>query len=36
MTGGKNDGIFITDVTNASRTMLMDLEKLNWSEEICK
>lgn len=25
----------ITDVTNASRTMLMDLETLQWSEEMC-
>ena len=25
----------VTDVTNASRTMLMDLETLNWSEELC-
>ncbi len=26
---------FKTDATNASRTMLMDLEKLSWDEEIC-
>lgn len=25
----------VTDVTNASRTMLMDLETLDWSEELC-
>ena len=25
----------VTDVTNASRTMLMDLETLEWSEELC-
>ncbi len=26
----------VTDVTNASRTMLMDLETLEWSEELCE
>jgi glycerol kinase len=26
----------VTDVTNASRTMLMDLETLAWSEELCE
>ena len=35
MTGGVNGGIHVTDVTNASRTMLMDLEKLTWDEGIC-
>ena len=34
LTGGKNGGIHITDVTNASRTMLMNLETLNWDEEL--
>src|SRR5450755_251446 len=34
LTGGKNGGKHITDVTNASRTMLMDLETLSWDEEI--
>ena len=34
LTGGINGGKHITDVTNASRTMLMDLEKLQWSEEL--
>lgn len=29
------DGIHVTDVTNASRTMLMDLETLQWDESIC-
>ena len=24
----------VTDVTNASRTMLMDIESLNWSQEL--
>lgn len=34
MTGGADGGIHITDVTNASRTMLMDLKTLTWDEEI--
>jgi len=28
-------GRHVTDVTNASRTMLMDLETLSWDEELC-
>ncbi|OKL53341.1 glycerol kinase [Bowdeniella nasicola] len=34
MTGGVNGGVHVTDVTNASRTMLMDLESLSWDENI--
>ncbi|WP_071606238.1 glycerol kinase GlpK [Luteipulveratus halotolerans] len=34
MTGGTDGGIHVTDVTNASRTMLMDLETLQWDESI--
>jgi glycerol kinase len=34
LTGGTDGGLHITDVTNASRTMLMDLQKLAWDEEI--
>jgi glycerol kinase len=34
LTGGTNGGLHITDVTNASRTMLMDLETLQWDEDI--
>src|SRR6202021_1880034 len=30
----KATGRHVTDVTNASRTMLMDLESLDWSEEL--
>ncbi len=30
LTGGANGGVHVTDVTNASRTMLMDLETLEW------
>jgi glycerol kinase len=34
LTGGVEGGAHVTDVTNASRTMLMNLETLNWSESI--
>ncbi|MBE6484457.1 MAG: glycerol kinase GlpK, partial [Actinomycetaceae bacterium] len=36
MTGGVNGGVHVTDVTNASRTMLMDLRTLSWREDICE
>jgi glycerol kinase len=32
LTGGVDGGLHITDVTNASRTMLMDLHTLSWDE----
>jgi glycerol kinase len=32
LTGGSDGGVHVTDVTNASRTMLMDLERLDWHE----
>ncbi|MFI1731027.1 glycerol kinase GlpK [Streptomyces acidicola] len=34
LTGGPNGGIHATDVTNASRTMLMNLETLDWDDEL--
>ena len=34
LTGGVNGGVHATDVTNASRTMFMDLKTLQWDEEI--
>ncbi|MGC9438365.1 glycerol kinase GlpK [Streptomyces sp. WG5] len=34
LTGGPDGGIHATDVTNASRTMLMDLETLDWDDEL--
>ena len=34
MTGGTNGGAHVTDVTNASRTMLMDLATLQWDDGI--
>jgi glycerol kinase len=36
LTGGSNGGLHITDVSNASRTMLMDLASLSWDEEIAR
>jgi glycerol kinase len=33
LTGGKDGGIHITDVTNASRTLLMDLKTLDWHDD---
>jgi glycerol kinase len=36
VTGGPNGGVHVTDVTNASRTMLMNLETLDWDPEILK
>jgi glycerol kinase len=34
LTGGPRGGSHITDVTNASRTMLMDLRTLDWDTEL--
>src|SRR4051812_5192189 len=34
LTGGTDGGLHITDVTNASRTMLMDLKTLDWDAGI--
>lgn len=36
LTGGPGGGAFVTDVTNASRTMLMNLYTLDWDLEILK
>ncbi|KAK9498284.1 hypothetical protein O3M35_002953 [Rhynocoris fuscipes] len=36
LTGGTNGGIHVTDVTNASRTMLMNLKTLKWDQNLCK
>jgi len=36
LTGGPEGGVHITDVTNASRTMLMKLETLDWDPEMLK
>ena len=34
LTGGTSGGVHVTDVTNASRTMLMDLATLQWDDGI--
>lgn len=34
MTGGTNGGVHLTDVTNASRTQLMNLDTLEWDDEL--
>ena len=34
LTGGPRGGVHATDVTNASRTMLMNLETLDWDDEL--
>jgi glycerol kinase len=34
LTGGSGGGAHVTDVSNASRTMLMNLETLDWDDEI--
>ncbi|MBI3176834.1 MAG: glycerol kinase GlpK, partial [Chloroflexi bacterium] len=36
LTGGPVGGIHVTDVTNASRTMLMNLKTLDWDDDILK
>ena len=34
LTGGADGGVHVTDVTNASRTMLMNLEGASWDEDL--
>ncbi|HUN35117.1 MAG TPA: glycerol kinase GlpK [Trebonia sp.] len=34
LTGGPDGGLHVTDVTNASRTLLMDLTTLDWDDEL--
>ncbi|OCG75281.1 glycerol kinase GlpK [Microbacterium sediminis] len=34
LSGGAAGGVHVTDVTNASRTLLMDLRTLDWSDEM--
>jgi len=36
LTGGPSGGLHVTDVTNSSRTQLMNLETLAWSTEVTK
>ncbi len=34
LTGGPEGGLHVTDVTNASRTMLMDIHTLTWDDDL--
>ncbi len=36
LTGGTQGGVHLTDVTNASRTQLMDLDTLQWDDELLR
>lgn len=36
LTGGVNGGVHVTDVSNASRTMLMDIKTRQWSDKSCQ
>ncbi|XP_014667701.1 PREDICTED: glycerol kinase-like isoform X2 [Priapulus caudatus] len=36
LTGGTKGGLHITDVTNASRTMLMSIHNHKWDAELCR
>lgn len=36
LTGGPNGGLHATDVTNASRTLLMNIETLNWDSQLLR
>jgi glycerol kinase len=36
LSGGTDGGVHVTDVSNASRTMMMNLDTLDWDDEILK
>lgn len=36
LTGGPHGGVHVTDVTNAGRTMLMDVNRLQWDTEMLR
>jgi glycerol kinase len=36
LSGGTEGGVHVTDVSNASRTMMMDLQSLDWDDDILK
>jgi glycerol kinase len=36
LTGGVDGGVLATDVTNASRTMLYDIVRRRWDDELCE
>ncbi|XP_054909076.1 glycerol kinase-like isoform X2 [Poeciliopsis prolifica] len=35
LTGGRDGGVHVTDVSNASRTLLFDIHRLDWDPELC-
>jgi len=35
LTGATNGGVLATDVSNAARTLLLDIRHLSWSDELC-
>ncbi len=35
LTGGAESGVLATEPSNASRTMLLDINRLSWDEELC-
>ena len=36
LTGGASGGAFVTDISNAARTNLMDIRSRTWHPETCK
>ncbi|RME73813.1 MAG: glycerol kinase [Chloroflexi bacterium] len=36
LTGGVDGGVHVTDVTNASRTMLMNIRTTTWDDDMCR
>ncbi len=36
LSGGPEDGVYVAEVSNASRTSLMDLSERRWSAELCE
>ncbi|XP_013882485.1 glycerol kinase isoform X2 [Austrofundulus limnaeus] len=36
LTGGRTGGVHVTDVSNASRTMLFNIHTLDWDLELCR
>ncbi len=36
LTGGVNGGKFVTDISNAARTNLMDIRSRQWHQQTCK
>ena len=36
LTGGPDGGQFVTDASNASRTLLFDIDEMAWSERLCE